>query len=58
MLMALMTMQKIFAGMNPNCAVRKPITQIMTLFTPARAHPSQHRRPTRIVDATVNTQER
>jgi len=57
-LMALTTMQKMFAGMNPNCSVRTPITQMMTLFTPARAHPSQHRRPTSIVDATVKTHER
>lgn len=57
-LMALSTMQKTLAGMKPNCAVRKPITQMMTEFTPAKAQPSQHRRPTKMVDAIVNTQER
>ena len=40
-LMALTTMQKTFAGMNPNCAVRNPITQMMMLLTPANAQPSQ-----------------
>lgn len=57
-LMALTTMQKMFAGMNPSCAVRKPMTQIRMLLTPASAHPSQHRRPTRIVDAIVSTQDK
>jgi len=57
-LMALITMQKTLAGMKPNCAVRIPITQMMMLFTPANAQPSQHRRPTKMVDAIVNTQER
>jgi len=56
--MALTTMQKTFAGMNPNCAVRNPITQMMMLLTPASAQPSQYRRPTRIVDAMVKMQER
>lgn len=40
-LMALTTMQKILAGMNPNCAVRNPITHMMRLLTPASAQPSQ-----------------
>ena len=31
---------------------------MITLLTPARAQPSQHRRPTRIVEATVKIQER
>ena len=57
-LIALTTMQKTFAGMNPNCSVRNPITHMMMLLTPASAQPSQHRRPTRIVDATVRMQER
>jgi len=57
-LMALTTMQNMFAGMNPNCAVRNPITHMMMLLTPANAQPSQHRRPTRTVDATVKMQER
>jgi hypothetical protein len=56
--MALTTMQKTFAGMNPNCSVRNPMTHMMTLLTPAKAQPSQHRRPTRMVDATVKTHER
>lgn len=29
-----------------------------TLLTPANAQPSQHLRPTKIVDATVKTQDR
>ena len=57
-LIALTTIQNTLAGMKPSCAVRSPITHMMTLLTPARAQPSQHRRPTRIVDATVNTHER
>jgi len=46
-----------FAGMNPNWPVRIPMMQIKTLFTAAKAQPSQHRRPTSTVDATVKTQE-
>ncbi len=57
-LIALTTMQKTFAGMKPNCAVRNPMTHMITLLTPARAQPSQHRRPTRMVEATVKIQER
>lgn len=57
-LIALTTMQKTFAGMKPSCAVRNPMMHMITLLTPARAQPSQHRRPTRIVEATVKTQER
>ena len=57
-LTALIAMQKTLAGMNPSCDVRKPIMQIMTLLTVARAQPSQQRRPTRIVEAMVNTQDR
>ena len=57
-LTALTTMQKTFAGMNPSCAVRNPIMHIIALLTPASAQPSQYRRPTRIVDAMVKTQER
>jgi hypothetical protein len=51
------TRQNIFAGINPNWPVCIPMMQINTLFTAARAHPSQHRRPTSTVDATVKTQE-
>src|SRR5437588_2359183 len=58
MLMALITMQNTLAGMKPNWSVLKPMMQTRTLLTPANAQPSQHRRPTRIVDATVSTQER
>ena len=57
-LIALTTMQKTLAGIKPSCSVRSPITQMMALLTPAKAHPSQHRRPTRMVDAMVNMQER
>jgi hypothetical protein len=32
--------------------------QMSTLLTPASAQPSQHRRPTGIVDAMVNTQDK
>jgi len=56
--MALTTMQNRFAGMNPNCAVRNPIRHMMMQLAPANAQPSQYRRPTRIVDAMVKTQER
>lgn len=44
--------------MKPNCAVLIPMTQIMTLFAAANTHPSQHLLPTRIVDKTVNAQEK
>jgi hypothetical protein len=57
-LTALMTRQNTLAGMKPIWAVLNPMTHTTTLFTPASAQPSQHRRPTRMVDATVNTQER
>jgi len=56
--MPLIAMQKTLAGTNPSCAVRIPIMQMMTLLTVARAQPSQQRRPTNIVDAMVNTQDR
>jgi hypothetical protein len=46
-----------FAGINPNWPVCIPMMQINTLFTAAKAQPSQHRRPTSTVDATVKTQE-
>lgn len=57
-LMALMTMQKTLAGMKPNCAVWTPMTHIMTLFTVASSQPSQQRRPTKIVEVIVNTQDK
>jgi hypothetical protein len=53
-----MTMQNRLAGMNPIWAVLNPMTQTTTLLTPASAQPSQYRRPTRMVDAMVNTQDR
>jgi hypothetical protein len=51
------TRQNMFAGMNPNWPVCSPMMQIRTLLTPASAQPSQYRRPTRIVDTMVKTQE-
>jgi hypothetical protein len=56
--MALTTMQNRFAGINPACAVRRPMTHISTLLTAQSTQPSQRRRPTRIVEATVSTQDR
>ena len=56
--MALITMQNTLAGIKPSCSVRSPMTQMSTLFTPANAQPSQHRRPTKTVDAMVNTQDK
>jgi hypothetical protein len=43
--------------MNPNCAVRSPMTQMMTLLMAANIQPSQHLLPTRIVERIVKTQE-
>ena len=43
--------------MKPACEVRKPITQMITLFTAARTHPCHFRRPTKIVEITVNRHE-
>lgn len=57
-LMALTTMQNTLAGTKPSCAVLTPMIQMSTLFTVANAQPSQQRRPTKTVDAMVNTQER
>jgi hypothetical protein len=57
-LIALITIQNKLAGINPSCSVLRPIRQMSTLFTPAKAQPSQHRRPTRIVDAIVNMQDK
>lgn len=50
-------MQKRFAGTNPNCAVRRPITQTTTLFAPAISHPCQNFLPTKIADRIVSTHE-
>jgi len=57
-LTALITMQNMFAGMNPIWAVLNPMTHTTMLLTPANAQPSQYRRPTRTVDATVNTHDK
>jgi hypothetical protein len=54
---ALITRQKRFAGMNPVCAVRNPITQMITLLIAHRAQPSQQRRPSKMVDEMVRMQE-
>lgn len=58
MLIALMTMQNTLAGMKPSCSVLSPIMHMSTLLTPANAQPSQHRRPTKIVETTVRTQDK
>jgi hypothetical protein len=55
--MALMTMQNTLAGMKPSWSVLKPMMHTTALLMPANAQPSQHRRPTRIVDVMVNTQD-
>lgn len=51
------TRQNMLAGTKPSCSVLNPMMQIMTLLIPARTHPSQHRRPTRMVEIMVNTHE-
>jgi hypothetical protein len=43
--------------MKPGCDVLKPMMQMITLFTAARTHPCHIRRPTRIVEITVNKHE-
>lgn len=50
-------MQKRFAGMNPICAVRSPITQMRALLTPATIQPCHIRRPIKIVERIVKKQE-
>ena len=45
------------AGTKPSCSVLNPMMQIMTLLIAARTQPSQHRRPTRMVEIMVNTHE-
>jgi hypothetical protein len=55
---ALITMQNTLAGMKPSWSVLRPMMQTRTLLRPARAQPSQQRRPTRIVDEIVNTQDK
>jgi hypothetical protein len=56
--MPLITPQKMLAGIKPIWAVRNPIMQMMPQLIAPRAQPSQQRRPTRIVEAILNTQER
>ncbi|HTX76787.1 MAG TPA: hypothetical protein VMD29_11325 [Terracidiphilus sp.] len=51
-------MQKRLAGINPNWSVLNPMTQISTLFTAATSSPIHNLRPTRIVESTVNKQEK
>ncbi len=58
MLSAYAAIQNRLAGMNPNCAVCTPITQMGKLFTAATASPIHSLQPTRIVESTVNRQER
>jgi hypothetical protein len=43
--------------MNPVCAVRNPITQMITLLIAHRTQPSQQRRPSKMVDEMVRMQE-
>ena len=50
-------MQKRFAGMKPNCAVRSAMTQTTTLFAPATIQPCQIFLPMRTVEKTVRIQE-
>jgi hypothetical protein len=56
--MALITMQNTLAGMKPSWSVLKPMMQTSMLLTPTSAQPSQHRRPTRIVDEMVRMQDK
>jgi hypothetical protein len=53
-----MARQKTLAGTNPHCAVCKPITEMITLLTPATIHPCHMRRPTSTVEEMVSRQER
>jgi hypothetical protein len=55
--MALTTRQKMFAGMKPVCAVRSAMTHMTKLLIAQSAQPSQHRRPSKMVDAIVKTHE-
>jgi hypothetical protein len=50
-------MQNRFAGTNPNCAVRIPMMQMMTLFAAAITHPCHNFFPTSTVERTVNAQD-
>jgi hypothetical protein len=50
-------MQNRLAGTKPNCAVRIPMKQMMTLLTPATIQPCHNFFPTSTVDITVKTHE-
>jgi hypothetical protein len=50
-------MQNRFAGTNPNCEVRIPIKQMMTLLTAAMTQPCHNFFPTSTVETTVNTHD-
>jgi hypothetical protein len=52
------TMQNKLAGTKPHCEVLTPMMQMMTLFMAASPQPSQHLRPTRIVESTVSPQDK
>ena len=58
MLTAYTPIQNTFAGINPSCPVRIPITQTITLFTLATTSPVHRLRPTRTVDNTVSKQDK
>lgn len=57
-LMTLIAIQNRLAGMKPSCAVLMPMMHMTTLFTVASSQPSQQRRPTRMVEVIVSTQDR
>lgn len=52
-----MPRQNRLAGMNPVCAVRTPMMQMIALFTPATIHPCHKRRPINTVETTVSRHE-
>jgi uncharacterized membrane protein len=51
------TRQNILAGMNPIWAVLNPMMQMIMLLIAASTQPSQHLRPTRIVETMVKTHD-
>lgn len=53
-----MARQKMLAGTKPHCPVCTPITEMITLFTPATIHPCHMWRPTSTVEQMVSRQER
>jgi hypothetical protein len=50
-------MQNKLAGTKPNCAVRIPMTQMITLFIAATTHPCHNFLPTSTVEITVKTHD-